>query len=487
MSPLVSPRRRYRSSAAHSSPYETGRRPGALGGTRRRATHTYPQDWELRDPRSIHELDSEGEYDEHGHGVVLNEGSDRIGSLRTSDKLYFDGYDLGQDRRQNRGGTLYDDRAYYDDISEEEDEQYQQSRSYAARDREEALLHTALDRISRARREGKGNVSLSMDEMAALERRNGQRLEHPPTQALVSPPATPAKAAKEKEKAKSSSRSSSSTSLKNQKGRKGSTSSLLFGSPAKSNSKTKQKDPPSRKNSDPQALSGYPPRESMIPGPNGVMYAPVTYFNPPSPELARAHPSSRSSSKHSRRESTPPEMPPIPPRYIRPESSGSLRSQPPDDADWYAPPSRTRSASTAQQWAAYDYDMAPPLPAAQGRRNVSGPPAPGHPPNPPYPTDVRYASLRRAPASSSPLAPQRGAREQYGSGLRRVETSSSDSSDGQGVQIDVLDHPRGGGYSIRQTSPLVERENGGSAATATGTGSPAKGSSPARKRKGSRR
>ncbi|WPB07813.1 uncharacterized protein RHO25_012477 [Cercospora beticola] len=326
-----------------------------------------------------------------------------------------------------------------------------------------------------------------MDEMAALERRNGQRLEHPPTQALVSPPATPAKAAKEKEKAKSSSRSSSSTSLKNQKGRKGSTSSLLFGSPAKSNSKTKQKDPPSRKNSDPQALSGYPPRESMIPGPNGVMYAPVTYFNPPSPELARAHPSSRSSSKHSRRESTPPEMPPIPPRYIRPESSGSLRSQPPDDADWYAPPSRTRSASTAQQWAAYDYDMAPPLPAAQGRRNVSGPPAPGHPPNPPYPTDVRYASLRRAPASSSPLAPQRGAREQYGSGLRRVETSSSDSSDGQGVQIDVLDHPRGGGYSIRQTSPLVERENGGSAATATGTGSPAKGSSPARKRKGSRR
>ncbi|GIZ49789.1 hypothetical protein CKM354_001281500 [Cercospora kikuchii] len=129
--------------------------------------------------------------------------------------------------------------------------------------------------------------------------------------------------------------------------------------------------------------------------------------------------------------------------------------------------------------------MAPPMPAAQGRRNVSGPPAPGHPPNPPYPTDVRYASLRRAPASSSPLAPQRGAREQYGSGLRRVETSSSDSSDGQGVQIDVLDHPRGGGYSIRQTSPLVERENGASAAP--GTGSPAKGASPARKRKGSRR
>ncbi|KAF2212602.1 hypothetical protein CERZMDRAFT_90633, partial [Cercospora zeae-maydis SCOH1-5] len=109
--------------------------------------------------------------------------------------------------------------------------------------------------------------------MAALERKHGQRLEHPPVQALVSPPATPIKAAKEKDKVKSSSRSSSTTSLKNQKGRKGSTSSLLFGSPAKTSAKTKQKEIPSRKNSDPQALSGFPPRESMIPGPNGVMYA----------------------------------------------------------------------------------------------------------------------------------------------------------------------------------------------------------------------
>ena len=336
-------------------------------------------------------------------------------------------------------------------------------------------------------------MNLSMEEMAALERRNGQRSEPlPPTAALVSPPATPARSSKEKEKAKSSSRSSSTTSLKNQKGRKGSTSSLLFGSPAKSNSKAKvQREPISRKNSDPQTFPVMPPRESMIAGPNGVMYAPVGYFAPPSPEFARAQPGgSRSSSKHSRRESTPPEMQPLPPRYYRPESSGSNRSLPQEDMDWYPPPSRTRSASNAQQWAAYDsYDM----PAAHGRRNVSGPPAPGHQQGPPYPNDVRYASLRRAPPSGSPLSQQHGARESYGggSGLRRVETSSSDSSDGQGVQIDILEDERGG-YSIRQTSPVAERDilatPSTPAATATATTTPAKhNGSPARRRKGSRR
>ncbi|KAI5358522.1 hypothetical protein Slin15195_G109700 [Septoria linicola] len=395
---------------------------------------------------------------------------------------------------------MYDDRAYYDDISEQEDERYQQHRSYAARDREDSLLHSALDRISRARREGKGNVNLSLEEMAALERRNGQRSEPlPPSSALVSPPATPARSSKdkEKEKVRPGSRSSSSTSLKNQKGRKGSTSSLLFGSPAKSNSKAKvQRESPSRKNSDPQALvhpqGGMPPRESMIAGPNGVMYAPVGYFAPASPELARAQPSdSRSSSKHSRRESTPPETQAFPPRYYRPESSGSNRSMAQEDMDWYPPPSRTRSASNAQQWAAYEYDTAaPPMPAAHhGRRNVSGPPAPGH--LPPYPNDLRYAPLRRVPPSASPLSQQRSARESYGSGLRRVETSSSDSSDGQGVQIDILEDSHGG-YAIRQTTPLTDRDVAGTpntpAATATATVTPAKAAgSPAKRRKGSRR
>lgn len=328
--------------------------------------------------------------------------------------------------------------------------------------------------------------------MAALERRNGQRSDPlpPPTAALVSPPATPAKSSREKDKVKASSRSSSTTSLKNHRARKGSTSSLLFGSPAKSTSKAKV----SRKNSDPQAYqSGMPPREGMITGPNGVMYAPVGYFAPPSPDFARAQAGdSSSSSKQSRREPTPPEMQPLPLRYYRPESSGSNRSLPPEDMEWYPPPSRTRSASNAPQWAAYDYDMAPPMPAAHGRRHASGPPA--APGGPPYPNDVRFAALRRAPPAS-PLSQQRSARDAPGSGLSRVETSSSDSSDGQGVQIDILEDRRGG-YSIREmSSASLERDVGPGTpttpvvATATAAAAmPAKAAgSPARRRKGSRR
>ncbi|KAF7188262.1 hypothetical protein HII31_10326 [Pseudocercospora fuligena] len=444
-----------------------GRPPGALSGDRRRYTHS--QDWELRDPRLM-EVDSD---EDDTHGVVLDPNAfsarDRRQGGYAGDKLYFDGYDLGQDRWNRRG--VYDDGAYDDYISEEDDEGYLQNRkAYQAGgwDKDESLRQTALDRIARARAQGKTNVNLTPEEMAALERRRNQQPE--PSTALVSPPATPAKS-----KVKPSSRSSSSTSLKaQQKPRKSSTSSF-FGSPAKSNSKAKVRRSPERKNSTEQALP-YPPGTTvLIQGPDGrPMYAPL-YSGPPSPELSKSRPGtsgSRSSSKHSRRESTPPEqMPPLPRYYDT--RSGSNRSLP-EDAEWYPPPARTRSASSAQQFG-YDYDMAPPMPAAQGRRNVSGPAAPGH-------GDVRYASLRRTPQSSSPLAQSRSSAS-HGRGLRRVETSSSDSSDGQGVLVDIVPDEHGG-FSIRQSSPGTPSTP---AATATATTTPTKSGNEARKRRSGRR
>lgn len=467
---LISQVRRSRWSAAYTSPYETGRPPGALSGSRR--WYRKPQNWEFRDPR-FEELDTE---EDEVYGVRLdpNGYASRRQVSGAGDRLYFDGYDLGKDRRY-RGG-MYDDGAH--DYISEGDEQYEQ-RS-VSREREEILLRSALDRISRARMTGKTNVNLSIEEMAALERRRDQQPE--PASTLASPPVTPIRS-KDKEKVKGGSRSNSSTSLKAQSKQRKSSSSF-FGSPAKSNSKAKVQREPQRKQSTGEAYSfggTLPP--AMIPGPNGMMYAPVGYYPPPSPDLSRRQTKdggSRSSSKHRRRESTPPELQAYPRFYSgRPDTSGSSRSVPAEEYDWYSPhPVRPRSSSNAQYASAYDYDMPPPsMPAAQGRRNVSGPPAPGYASN----TDPRYASLRRTPQSLSPLAQSSNA--QMGSGLRRVETSSSDSSDGSGVRVDIVPD-RHGGYSIRQSSPDAPSTP---AVTTTATGTPTKGGSDSRKRKGGKR
>ena len=421
-------------------------------------------------PQRFEELESED--DLAGQGVILDPYAARDARARSgfvSDELYFDGYDIGRDRMSRRG--MYDQYGEEFD-SDELDYRDQRGMAYqqAVRDKEEALIQSALARIARAREKGKTNVNLSQEEMEALERRRGQQPE--PSPPLASPPPTPAKATKA---IKGSSRSNSSTNLASQKARKrGGTG--LFGSgsssPAKSNSKAKV----SRKPSDERALT-YPPGNVppgvMVPGPDGQpVYAPIGYYGPPSPEFVRSksggsRPGSRSASKHNRRDSTPPERAdpyaqyPLryypPPPGLRPESSGSNRSLP-DDVDWYPPPPRNRSASNAR-YAGYpaDYHMPPALPAAQSRRNVSGPP------------DVQYSNLRRVPPSSSPLAqrplPAHASQSDSSvparrtSGLHREvdrsstsSSSTSSGSDDQGVQVDILPDATGGQeYAITRT------------------------------------
>ncbi|KAK0273086.1 Prenylated Rab acceptor 1 [Friedmanniomyces endolithicus] len=467
-----------RSAAQSSSPYE-GRPPRALSDDSRRGR--YLEDWELRQLHASRygERFEEISEDEDGQGVLLDLHGYAIRDGRqrgfAGDELYFDGYDIGRDRQRRR--QVYD----YGDNFDSEGEYYDRrtgvsdSAAAAARDRDEELMQTALARIAAARTRGKSNVNLSPEEMEALERRHrGQPPERTPPPVLLSPPATPAKTPK----GKVGSRTSSSTSLAAQRKKKGSSS---ISSPAKSNSKAKVE----RKVSAEQQASPYTPGAGppgiMVPGPNGVpVFAPlVNYPHLSSPELTRAgaaRPRSRSTSKHSRRDSTPPErvdrytqypspyyMPPPPQqqRGLRPEYPNRSTQQ--DEMDYYPPPPRHRSASTAAaQYAPLhrrtsdDYDLPPPLPplpAAQsgggggGRRHVSGPP------------DVRYASLRRVPPASSPLAPPQrpgpgvhaasdpavfgsgGGGGWKGSGLGRgvVRGGSSGSSSGsgedQGVQI----------------------------------------------------
>ena len=450
-----------------------GRPPGALGsGSMRRR---YPQDWELRDPR-FEEIDSED--DGFGQGVVLDPNAYAARDARArggfvSDELYFDGYDIGQDRISRRG--MYDQAHFGEDIDSDELE-YRDQRGMAfqqaVRDKEEVLIQSALERIARARAKGKTNVNLTQEEVEALERRRSQQPE--PTPPLASPPATPAKNAKG---VKASSRSNSSSNLASKPRKRGGSS--LFGtsspSPAKSNSKAKVNRKPSAEQSLPYPVGQGPPG-IMVPGPDGTpVYAPIGYYGgPPSPEFIRSQsrgsrPGSRSASKHSRRESTPPERTaeyaqyPLPRYYhpgtSRPDSSGSNRSLP-DDIDWYPPPptGRNRSSSNVPYPGGYttDYEGAL-LPAAQGRRNVSGPP------------DVRYANLRRAPPSSSPLAQRpvpgharhsdpavtgmvkrtSGLSQEVGGSSESSESSSS--SDDQGVQVEIVPDSNGGtGYSINR-------------------------------------
>ena len=465
---LVSPRRRSRWSAAHSSPYETGRPPGALSGNRRRI---YPHDWELRElARHDERFETLDTDEDDEQGVILNSTGFALRDARqrgyAGDPMYFERDVYGPNRTSRRGyyGPYEEYNSEEEDILEQRGAEFQAS----VREKEEALIASALERIARARAKGKMDVSLTPEEMDALERRRNQQLEPLPTP--TSPPTPSSK------KGKIETRTSSASSLSSQKTRKRTNTGLFGNSPAKSNSKAKVS---RRVPTDPTPMHSPPPQPAgiMVPGPDGVpVYASIAYYPQPSTELVRppVGKRSRSSSKHSRRESTPPEQAyaQLPQRYypspagIRPDSSSSNRSLP-DDIDWHPPPPRS---NTHPQYAPYrpldDYDATPPsMPAAQGWRGIGGSP------------EVRYSTLRRVPPASSPLASRTSgitsnpsdpaSSRKKESGLARVRSSSSStsssssSSDDQGVQVEVQAGPAGG-YLIKNTpSPTTARGNPG--------------------------
>ncbi|KAK3641374.1 Prenylated Rab acceptor 1 [Elasticomyces elasticus] len=471
-------------SAAPSSPLSTyndmGRPPVAPngeGGSRMRRRQIPPDDWELRQQQEyalrygerFEEVsEDEDEVLLDANGYVLQERAFK------GDELHFDGYDLGlarQDRQRRRRVYDYEDEQDFDS----EEEKHYRRLSAAARKQDEDLVQSALARIAAARAKGKRNVDLTTEEMEALERRREgplpERRTPPPTSMVTVPiPALPVTPAKTPAKGKVGSRTNSSTSLVGQTRKKG--GKVPSASPAKSNSKAKVERKASMDAKSPYSFSPGGTPGIMVPGPNGVpVFAPLVNYPPPpaSPELARAAVRSRSSSKHSRRDSTPPERPdpyvqyPTPyymPQHqyqrgqVRPESSGSNRSVPEDEGGWYGPTTplpkaRNRSVSNAQ-YTPYrrssndDYDGPSPTtsPAAQGRRNVSGPPASAG-------QDVRYASLRRVPPGSSPLAPRPGPGQhavsdpavfgsgRKGSGLGRGEMGRSGSSGSEELQMEA--------------------------------------------------
>lgn len=342
----------------------------------------------------------------------------------TGDDLIFTGYDLGS----ARGETKADDTAFERRPQQPRDDDYYyyNDNTLARSSREDILMQSAREKLRRARVKGKTNVSLSVEEMAALERSSTQSMD-------TSEPSTPSK-----NKTRGS-RSSSTTSLTNTRPRR--TSIGLFGStsPSQSRSRTpKSSRKPSNEQQPVARASGSIPPAFMIRGPDGVpMYAPTDYQ--PSPVAGR-----------------------------RPSSNSTRNITPPYEAysaRGYG--SELRAPSSSSSRALYDENAwtsssrpAPGVAYPDMLRPSSSPGAQSH--QAPVPSsDVSYAKLRRAP-QGSPLynveaAFDRGNREiEMVPGARPASSgsSSSDNSGGQGVRIEV--EP---GFGLRRV-PVSSKSSG---------------------------
>jgi hypothetical protein len=392
--------------------------------------------WE--DNIRIEELDSD-DTDTQGVGLAAT-GQRRF----ASDPLKFTGIDMSSSSRTRRSYGFEGD----DSSSESKSESFDSEEGSSAlqiqlRDKEEALVQSALARIRRAQAKGKSEVKLNQEELDALERRR-KRLQ--------------AEARKEKKN------SGSGTEKKRRSDKN------LVTVPIAS------LDPSSRKKSAKHKRSGdlqmptpgtSNPPGMLIPGPDGMMYAPIGYSlsggsNRNSPTRPRSA-SSQQVLSH-----PPPFYPAGPHRNLsegmRPTSSSSTSSRRPlpDDAEWI-PGSSRRSSVSSQNFSVdpfeyqTSYGRPPAIPEQYlpGRRNVSNP------------SEVVYSSIRRslpgggghpaaarAPASDSALRH----RSSYAD-----ESSTEDESDdlGNGVQVFVDE---------RETERERERERAVSRKPVGGTG-----------------
>ncbi|KAM5362557.1 hypothetical protein ACJZ2D_012469 [Fusarium nematophilum] len=123
----------------------------------------------------VEELGSDEDYETDSQGVGISSGT---ATRFISDSLRFTGIDLG-DREHGvarRGNYQQDEEDEEDDdddaTSSSEDEEFDEYiAQLAVRDREEALVQSAMRRIERAKARGRDDVSLNKEELSALERR----------------------------------------------------------------------------------------------------------------------------------------------------------------------------------------------------------------------------------------------------------------------------------------------------------------------------
>ncbi|KAH0342592.1 hypothetical protein KCU81_g5620, partial [Aureobasidium melanogenum] len=396
-----------------------GRPSGAIGGS----GEMWKDEFEARRRRFLDVGDESDDGYQRVHldpAAFKSRSADRLPREDfVGDDLLFTGYDLSSAWGERRA----DDTAYERRPQGPQEDDYYHDNALTRSSRENILVQSAKEKLRRARVKGKTNVSLSVEEMAALERSSTQSRD-------TSEPSTP-----NKNKTRGS-RSSSTTSLTNTRPRR--TSIGLFGgtSPSHSRSRTpKTSRKPSNEQQPVARASGSTPPAFMIRGSDGVpMYASTDYY--PSPP--------RRPSGNSTRNVTPPYEAYSARGYgadVRAPSSSSNRALYDENA-W-------ASSSRPSPGVAYPDMLGPSsLSGAQSRQG----PIPS--------SDVSYAKLRRAP-QGSPLynvepAFARGNREaEVVPGARPASSeSSSDDSGGQGVRIEV--EP---GFGLRRV-PVSSKSSG---------------------------
>jgi len=344
----------------------------------------------------VEELDSD---DTDTQGVDLNFEKKRF----ASDPLHFTGIDLSSSSRARRSYTYDTEESSSDSgISEVEGTDALQ---IALRDKEEALVQSALARIRRAQEKGKREVKLNQDELDALEKRR-KRMQ----------------AAATTRHRKGSGSSGSGNEKRRRSDRDRNLVTVPIAQPSSRKGKSKrleeiQPHPPAAAN----------PPGMLVAGPDGL--------------ANRQRPAS---SGHSRGEPPPQLGYPTGPSNrhysdgMRPTSSSSNSSRRPlpDEQSWL--PAHSRRSSVSSQSSVYQTSSVQPpsIPQQYSRHNVSGP-------------EIAYSSLRRSlPESKYPAAARasdpalRRKKSSHRDELANSESSSDvedDESDdlGNGVQVYV--------------------------------------------------
>lgn len=395
-----------------------GRPPGAKGSKRRKQWERERELWQ--EQSRVEELDSD---DTDTQGVGLNFEKKRF----ASDPLQFTGIDLASTSRARRS-YAYDSDDSEDDSEELDEDESTSALQIALRDKEEALVQSALARIRRAQEKGKREVKLNPEELDALEKRR-KRMQSAVT---------------------SKDRKGSGSSSGSERRRR-SVQDLITVAIGEPKSRKKGK---SKRSED---VSPYPPAAAappgmLVQGADGVTYAPLGYY-PQQAGPSRNSPTRPRSATSQQLRGTPP------PQFVayqqgptnrhfsdgnRPTSSSSNGSRRPlpDEEGWIPAHSRRNSISSQTHSVdPFEYQISseqpPPIPQqymqASGRRNVSGPP------------EVIYSSVRRSPPIGGYPAAARGSASDptlRRRSSRRDESSSSEEEDesddlGNGVQVFV--------------------------------------------------
>jgi len=355
-----------------------GRPPGAKGSKRRRAWEREQAEWEHR--VRVEEIDTD---DTDIQGVGFNSGAKRF----SSDPLQFTGLDLASNFRSRRN-YVPSELGESSDGSEDSDEDDHDEMQAALRDKEEALVQSALARIRRAQEKGKREVKLNQEELDALERRR-KRMQAAAT-------------------AKARKGSASSGGSGSERKRRTITVPIA---PAEPNLQPTGRMRSKSKSHRSEEYSPHPPGATnppgmLVAGPDGLTFAPVGYYQP----QPGGRPRSATYQQQAAR-GGPPSAHRNFSEGMRPTSSSSASRRPlPDEVEWMPTNSRRSSGSSQHLIDPFEYqispDHPPPIPhqymqsqlqyqnqsirdtqneRGASRRVASGPP------------DVAYSTIRRSP------------------------------------------------------------------------------------------